>query len=119
LDALKAKQDAQKNQQGGQAPYRKHNSPDYNKYRAGDKANPRLRISPSQDEKELQRPGRKEEEEPRVKRSKELVKTSSQPSLDLKQLAEEESEDYKKLHEKLSLIENKIADMKRHVQKKR
>ena len=34
-------------------------------------------------------------------------------------MAQEESEDYKKLHDKLNLIESKIADMKRHVQKKK
>lgn len=34
-------------------------------------------------------------------------------------MQEEESQEYMKLHEKLNFIESKIADMKKHVQKKR
>ena len=34
-------------------------------------------------------------------------------------MAQEETEDYRRLSDKLNLIENKIADMKKHVQKKR
>ena len=48
-----------------------------------------------------------------------MGKTVSSPAVDFKKMEEEETEDYKKLNEKLDLIENRIVEMRRHVQRKR
>lgn len=107
---------------------RKHNSPDANRYRQSENRTAynaaRKGRTPDHEDKDTKH--RKDREDPSpeyVRPSKEkpkdLVKSSSNPNLNQERQAAEENQDYQKLHEKLSFIESKIADMKRHVQKKR
>lgn len=110
---------------------RNHNSPDMNRYRqyenrTAQTATNATRNAKTPENEERERPSRKEREEPspeyaRANRGKarELNKNSSNPSLKEEEQAQQEGQEYMKLHEKLTFIESKIADMKRHVQKKR
>ena len=85
LDIIKTRHEAQKQQHSGG--YRKHNSPDYNKYRTQDiKNNPRIRGNHSPEEQQNRRA--KDEEHHNHRKMKELPKNNSTPSLDLKQLAQ-------------------------------
>jgi hypothetical protein len=121
-ETIKARVEGSRDQQDN----RKHNSPDINRFRTAENRQAYTANRKARNDKEDPKYQKKDREDASPeyakanKAGRELNKNSSTPALkDERRVQEEENQEYVKLHERLSFIESKIADMKRHVQKKR